>query len=70
MFVVRPRKMQEAQYFRGLFSLTLMLLLDSWFATNINAHPMQLINPWINSSPSSKLMKTRKIISGTTIRRE
>lgn len=68
MFVVHPRKMQEAQYLRGLFPLVFMLLLDSWFATNINADPMPFINFWIKLSPTSlKGMKTRKTISGKII---
>ncbi|KAG5343238.1 MEP1A protein, partial [Acromyrmex heyeri] len=37
----------KAQCLRGLFSLTLVLLLHSWFVTNVNAYPVQLINPWI-----------------------
>ncbi|KAG5329190.1 TLL2 protein, partial [Acromyrmex charruanus] len=46
--VISSRKMQlKAQCLRGLFSLTLVLLLHSWFVTNVNAYPVQLINPWI-----------------------
>jgi len=51
--------MQEAQYLRSLFPLASVLLLNSWFVTNINAHPMQLINFWA-TPPSMSLMKTRK----------
>ncbi|XP_018367784.1 PREDICTED: zinc metalloproteinase nas-4 isoform X3 [Trachymyrmex cornetzi] len=63
MFVIRSRKMQlKAQCLRGLFSLTLVLLLRSWFVTNINAYPVQLINPWIIRPLQMlpRMMKTRK----------
>ncbi|XP_071635967.1 zinc metalloproteinase nas-4-like [Temnothorax longispinosus] len=67
MFVVRPRKMQEARYLCGSFPLA-FLLLGSWFVTNINTYPTQLINSWTRSPPISlKLMKTRETTSGTTI---
>lgn len=65
MFVVHPRKMQEARYLRGLFPLAFMLLLGNWLATNINATPF--IDFGTKSSPISlKGMKTRKTIYGIT----
>lgn len=65
MFVVHPRKMRETRYFRDLFSLVLfILLLGSWFATNINAYPKSFIGCWLKSPRISlKESKTRKIIS-------
>ncbi|XP_039311108.1 uncharacterized protein LOC120359007 [Solenopsis invicta] len=67
MFVVHSRKMQKARNVGGLFILVFAFLLDNWF-TNINAYSTQLINSWTRPPPiSSKLMKTRRTNSGTTI---
>ncbi|XP_018346357.1 PREDICTED: zinc metalloproteinase nas-7-like [Trachymyrmex septentrionalis] len=52
----------KAQCLRGLFSLALVLLLGNWFVTNINAYPVQFINPWIIRPLQMlpKIVKTRK----------
>ncbi|XP_018310092.1 zinc metalloproteinase nas-4-like [Mycetomoellerius zeteki] len=59
----------KAQCLRGLFSLTLVLLLRRWFVTSVNAYPVQLFNPWIIRPLQilPKMMKARKSASSPII---
>ncbi|KAL6422992.1 hypothetical protein ACFW04_010466 [Cataglyphis niger] len=63
MFVIRSKKMQKTRCLWGSSSLTFIVLLGNWLATDVNAHLMQFSNSWKNPSP--KL--TRKIASENVI---